>query len=125
MDEPDDFADICAPGAGVNFPKRAAVDCARAGVRIIAENHPFDGRDDNPFGYGEYAEYRPWADRGDRTCHAARRVWTSREGLAAMPPRSLRKQLEVERPGEAPQKQPRPADHGDGDGEQVRQSRNA
>lgn len=40
--------------------------------------HPFDDGYDHPFGYGEYAEYGPWAYRGDGACYALRRVWTGR-----------------------------------------------
>jgi hypothetical protein len=40
--------------------------------------HPFDDGYDYPFGYGEYAEYGPWAFRGDDACYVLRRVWTVR-----------------------------------------------
>jgi hypothetical protein len=40
--------------------------------------HPFDDGYDYPFGYGEYAEYGPWAHRGDGACYVLRRVWTGR-----------------------------------------------
>lgn len=40
--------------------------------------HPFDDGYDHPFGYGEYAEYGPWAYRGDGACYVRRRVWTGR-----------------------------------------------
>jgi hypothetical protein len=37
--------------------------------------YPYGDEDDYPYGYGEYAEYGPWAYRG---CYLARqRVWTS------------------------------------------------
>lgn len=41
--------------------------------------HPFDDGYDYPSGYGEYAEYGPWAYRGYGTCYAGqRKVRTSR-----------------------------------------------
>jgi hypothetical protein len=40
--------------------------------------HPFDDGYDDPFGYGEYAEYGPWVYPGGRACYALRRVWTAR-----------------------------------------------
>jgi len=48
-----------------------------AGGRYI---HPFDDGYDYPFGYGEYAEYGPWAYRDDGSnCYSkARKVWTGK-----------------------------------------------
>ena len=68
----------------------AAPDIAAAGNRFFvgpgfgglayadgfgfARMHPFDDGYDYPFGYGEYAEYGPWAYGG--SCYlAARKVW--------------------------------------------------
>jgi hypothetical protein len=42
--------------------------------------HPFDDGYDYPFGYGEYAEYGPWAYRADAAnCFLrARKVWSGK-----------------------------------------------
>ena len=41
----------------------------------FARVHPFDDGYDYPFGYGEYAEYGPWAYPAG-SCHpAVRKVW--------------------------------------------------
>ena len=40
--------------------------------------HPFDDGYDYPFGYGEYAQYGPWAYRSYSACYVVRQVWTSR-----------------------------------------------
>ena len=52
----------------------------RAGYGFLPSYlHPFDDGYDYPFGYGEYAEYGPWAYRGYAgDCYrATRRVRTS------------------------------------------------
>lgn len=42
-------------------------------------SNPFDDGYDYPFGYGEYAEYGPWAYRGYGKCYVGlRKVRTSR-----------------------------------------------
>ena len=40
--------------------------------------HPFDDGYDYPFGYGEYAEYGPWAYAANgKSCYPAlRQIWT-------------------------------------------------
>ena len=50
---------------------------AYAGGRFT-QVHPFDDGYDFPFGYGEYAEYGPWAYSGNgASCYlTARKVWT-------------------------------------------------
>lgn len=51
---------------------------ARAGGFGYVGAHPFDDGYDYPFGYGEYAEYGPWAYAGNgASCYpAVRNIWT-------------------------------------------------
>lgn len=58
-------------------------DCRGIPILIVAlDGHPFDDGYDYPYGYGEYAQYGPWAYNGYYGggyggCYLARqRVWT-------------------------------------------------
>ena len=127
-----------AGGAFVVVPgfRGLAIRAAYGYARLYG--HPFDDGYDYPFGYGEYAEYGPWAYRNDAP--AMRCVGSGpagdggKERSGSAIKRRMRfgaitpaggSRLEVKRPCEAVQKQPRPADHGYGNGKQVCEPGNA
>ena len=70
-------------GAGLGPPRPAywpAVVGLSIGYGYGYHGHPLDDSYDPPFGYGEYAEYGPWAQRGyaPGPCQLTqRRVWTA------------------------------------------------
>jgi hypothetical protein len=69
--------DVAAAGNRLFFGPGSGAIVSADGFGF-ARVHPFDDGYDYPFGYGEYAEYGPWAypGRGASCYLAERKVWT-------------------------------------------------
>jgi hypothetical protein len=68
--------DVAAAGSFVVVPGVRGIGYPGGFGYARLYGHPFDDGYDYPFGYGEYAEYGPWAYRS--ACYVVRRVWTGR-----------------------------------------------